>query len=135
MIILLVTCLIINIFFGSLLSDTFSDLKLNVFIITGFTSRWNRCYVKQVLLINPTCIYPTFQRGWGLEFCLVSLGRFQNSKKVNSVNLSQISLLNMWLLVQIKLSKFQIYSFGVEKLLSREEKGAFLLWNEWFPTK
>ena len=39
---------------------------------------------------------------WNLgKIYLVSLGRFQNFKKVNSVNLSQISLLNMWLLVQI----------------------------------
>ena len=37
---------------------------------------------------------------WNFEISLVSLGRFQNFKKVNSVNLSQISLLNMWLLVQ-----------------------------------
>ena len=34
-------------------------------------------------------------------FNLVSLGRFQNFKKVNLVNLFQISLLNMWFLVQI----------------------------------
>ena len=38
---------------------------------------------------------------WNFEISLVSLGRFQNFKKVNSVNLSQISLLNMWILVQI----------------------------------
>ena len=38
---------------------------------------------------------------WNFEISLVSLGRFQNFKKVNSVNLSQVSLLNMWLLVQI----------------------------------
>ena len=35
------------------------------------------------------------------EISLVSLGRFQYFKKVNLVNLSQNSLLNMWLLVQI----------------------------------
>ena len=35
---------------------------------------------------------------------LISLGRFQNFKKVISVTLSQISLLNMWLLVQIKIT-------------------------------
>ena len=35
------------------------------------------------------------------EISLISLGRFQNFKKVNSVNLSQISLLNMWLLAQM----------------------------------
>ena len=42
---------------------------------------------------------------WNFEMSLVSLGRFQNFKKVNSVNLSQISLLNMWLLVEILLHK------------------------------
>ena len=35
------------------------------------------------------------------EISLVSLRRFQNFKKVNSVNLSQISLLKIWLLVLI----------------------------------
>ena len=40
---------------------------------------------------------------WNFEISLVSLGRFKNFKKVNSVNLSQISLLNMWLLVQIEM--------------------------------
>ena len=38
---------------------------------------------------------------WNFEISLVSLKRFQNFKKVNSVNLSQIFLLNMWLLVLI----------------------------------
>ena len=37
------------------------------------------------------------------EISLVSLWRFQNFKKVNSVNLSYIPLLNMWSLVQITL--------------------------------
>ena len=45
---------------------------------------------------------------WNFEIFLVSLGIFQNFKKVNSVNLSQISLLNMWLLVQIKLSSLNL---------------------------
>ena len=40
---------------------------------------------------------------WNFEISLISLGRFQNFKKVYLVNLSQISLLNMWLLVQIYL--------------------------------
>ena len=35
---------------------------------------------------------------------LVSRGIFQNFKKVNTVNLSQISLLNMWLVVLISFS-------------------------------
>ena len=41
---------------------------------------------------------------WNFEISLVSLGRFQNFKKVNSVNLSQISLLSMWLLIQTSVS-------------------------------
>ena len=40
---------------------------------------------------------------WNFEIALVLLGRFQNFKKVNSVNLAQISHLNIWLLVQIRL--------------------------------
>ena len=39
---------------------------------------------------------------WNFEISLVLLGKFQNFKNVNSVHLSQISLLNMWLLVLIK---------------------------------
>ena len=39
---------------------------------------------------------------WNFEITLVSLGRFQNFKKVNLVNFFQISLLNMWLLVLIE---------------------------------
>ena len=37
-------------FFGSLVNVTFSNLKSNVFIITGFIW-WNK-YMKQVVLIN-----------------------------------------------------------------------------------
>ena len=39
---------------------------------------------------------------WNFEISLVLLWKFQNFKKVNSVHLSQIFLLNMWLLVLIK---------------------------------
>ena len=39
---------------------------------------------------------------WNFEIFLVSLGRFQNSKQVDSVKLSRISRINMWLLVLIK---------------------------------
>ena len=39
---------------------------------------------------------------WNFEISLVWLEKCQNFKKVNSVNLSQISLLNMWFLVVIK---------------------------------
>ena len=49
MITLLVTCLITNTIFGCLVNDTFSNLKLNVFIITGIICSKN--YVKQVVLI------------------------------------------------------------------------------------
>ena len=41
---------------------------------------------------------------WNFGISWVKQGRFQNFKKVNSVNLSQISLLNMWLLVRIGLT-------------------------------
>ena len=59
--------LIIN-FFVSLVSETLSDFKFNVFIITG--SIFSNKYVKQVVLINHSWISPTLQKGWGLEFCL-----------------------------------------------------------------
>ena len=39
---------------------------------------------------------------WNFEISLIPLGRFQNFKKVNSVKLSQISLLNMLLLELIE---------------------------------
>ena len=61
---LLVTCLIINIFFESLRNDTFSNLKLNVFIII-FIIICNNKYLKQVVLINHSWISLTLQRGWG----------------------------------------------------------------------
>ena len=51
MITLLVACLINNIFFESLISDTFSNLKLNVCIIIYDIIHSNK-YVKQVVLIN-----------------------------------------------------------------------------------
>ena len=70
MITLLVTCLLINIFFGSLGSDTFSNLKLNVFVITGFIC--SSKYEKKVVLINHSCISRTLQKRLGLEFCLFS---------------------------------------------------------------
>ena len=38
---------------------------------------------------------------WDFEISFVSFGRFYNFKKVNSVDLSQISLFIMWLLVLI----------------------------------
>ena len=60
-------CLTVNTFFGSLVNETFSNLKFNVFIITG--SIFNEKYVKQVVLINSSSISPTLQKGWGLEFC------------------------------------------------------------------
>ena len=59
--------LIIN-FFGSLLNATFSDLKVNIFIITSFIC--SNKYVKQLVLINHSYISRTLQREWELEFCL-----------------------------------------------------------------
>ena len=53
-------CLIVNIFFGSLVNETFSDLKFNVFSITG--SIFSNKYVKEVVLI----------KGWRLELCYSS---------------------------------------------------------------
>ena len=61
-------------FFGSLVNETFSDLKFNVFIITG--SIFSTKYVKQVVLINHSWISPTLQKGWGLElFILQKMGK------------------------------------------------------------
>ena len=49
MITLLVTFVIINNFFGSIVNDTSSNLKLNVFIITDFICSY---YAKKLVLIN-----------------------------------------------------------------------------------
>ena len=43
-------------FFGSLVSNTFSNSKLNIFIITGFVC--SNKYVKQLVLINHSCMAP-----------------------------------------------------------------------------
>ena len=56
--------------FGSLVNDTFSNLKLNVFNITGFIC--SDKYVKEVVLIKNSWISPMLQRGWGLESCSFS---------------------------------------------------------------
>ena len=58
------------IFFQSLVNDTFSNLKLNLFIINGFIC--SNKYLKQVVWINHSWISPTLQRGWGFKFCLFS---------------------------------------------------------------
>ena len=50
---------------------------------------------------------------WNFEISLASLRRFQ---KVNSINLSQISLLNMWLLVLIKSCKANACPSTLQKL-------------------
>ena len=50
---------------------------------------------------------------WNFEISLASLRRFQ---KVNSINLSQISLLNMWLLVLIKSCKANACPSTMQKL-------------------
>ena len=43
---------------------------------------------------------------WNFEISLVSLGRFQNFKKVNSVNLSQISLFPSYVITSTKRDTF-----------------------------
>ena len=55
--------IIIN-FFGSLVNTTFSNLKVNIFIINSFICT-NKC-VKQLVLINHSCISPRLQREWRL---------------------------------------------------------------------
>ena len=47
-------------FFGSLVNGKFSNFKLNAFIITGIIC--SSKYVKEVVLINHSWIYPTLQR-------------------------------------------------------------------------
>ena len=66
---------------GDLVNDTFSNLKLNVFIITGFIC--SNKYVKQKVLINHSWISLTLQSEWGLKFCFFSKkwGRVYFSKK------------------------------------------------------
>ena len=61
--------LIIN-FFGSLLNATFSDLKVNIFIITSFIC--SNKYVKQLVLINLPQI--TKGMGIGVLFILQKMG-------------------------------------------------------------
>ena len=77
-------CLIIN-FFGVLVNATFSDLKVNIFFITRFIC--SNKYVKQLVLINHSCISPTLQREWGLELCLFfkKWGRLHFSPKKREV--------------------------------------------------
>ena len=58
-----VTCLIFNIFGGSLVNEPFLNLKLNVFIITGFIC--SNKYVKQLVLINHSLSRPLYMlNGW-----------------------------------------------------------------------
>ena len=80
MVTLLVTCLTINIIFESFLNDTFSNLKLYVFIITGFIC--SNKYVKQVVLINHSWISPTLQMRTGVLFILQKIeeGTFSQKK-------------------------------------------------------
>ena len=60
--------------------------------------------VKQVFLINHSLIFPTLQRGWGLDFCLLSKkwGRVHFSPKTGEVGKKGRTLLtenNLFLLV------------------------------------
>ena len=50
-------------FFGSLVNDKFPNLKLNVFIITGFICI-NK-FAKRVVLINHSWISHMLKRRWG----------------------------------------------------------------------
>ena len=61
---------LIDIFSGSFVNEKFLNLKLNVFIITGFICITK--YLKQVVLIHHSWIFPTLQKRWGLVFCLFS---------------------------------------------------------------
>ena len=56
-------------FFGTLVNNTFSNLELYVFIVTGICSSK---YVRQVVLIDYNWISPTLPRRWRLEFFLFS---------------------------------------------------------------
>ena len=71
MIPLLVTCFI-NTF---LEVYTFSNLKLYVFVITGFICS-DKC-IKQVVLINHSWISPMLQRGWELMRILFILQKME----------------------------------------------------------
>ena len=62
MITLLVYSMSINVFFESLVNDKFSNLKLNVFLITGFIC--SNKYVKQVVLINHSWSSPRHKGDW-----------------------------------------------------------------------
>ena len=66
---------------------------------------------------------------WNFEVSLISLWRFQNFEKVNSVDLSQISLLNMWLLVRIwfLLSVVNIFSKYAWVVPLKDKNGTTIL--------
>ena len=68
---------------------------------------------------------------WNFEISLISLWRFQNFEKVNSVDLSQISLLNMWLLVRIwfLLSVVSIFSKYAWVVPLKDKNGTAILNN------
>ena len=59
----------------------------------------NHMFIREILGKFTSFIF------WNFEVALVLRGRFQNFKKVNSVNLPQFSLFSMWLLVQIQCHK------------------------------
>ena len=83
---------------------------------------------------------------WNFEIFLVSLRGFQNFKKVNSVNLSQIFLLNMWLLVLITFNLIDLF-FKARRVFKnvsiKFSKGYlntgitkyFLIWQTGFPSQ
>ena len=63
---------IINMFFANLVNGKFSNLKLNIFVVTRFIC--SNKYMKQVVLINHSWISPMLQRRWELGFCFFSKG-------------------------------------------------------------
>ena len=78
-----------------ILGDCFLCSSYHCVLFESFISTRNHMFIREIWRKFTSFIF------WNFEISLVSLRRFQNFKKVNSVNLSQISLLNMWLLVQI----------------------------------
>ena len=56
----------INMFFVSLVNETLSNFKFNVFIITR--SVFSNKYVKQIILINQSWISPTLQKDGDWSF-------------------------------------------------------------------
>ena len=81
MILYILLCLIINIFFGNLVNATFSNLKVYICIITGFICCHK--YMKQVVLIKLYLPHVTKEMSIGVLLILQKLeeGRFFPKKE------------------------------------------------------